>query len=304
MMKTLKFWIKLYRDSQKKFLTYWLRPREEELINSDFIAFNEYSDYGIVVQGNLKLEFDFTYNTLKYYKRIYPKAHIVLSCWNTDDKETIERIKTLNVDVIISDFPEKMRGYGPINLQLKTTHAGIEHLLKYHCKYILKTRTDQRVYEPDTLSFLSKMLSLFPMSIKCKAQGRLISCSLSTFVNRLYNISDMMIFGYAEDVERYFSCPEDCRDYASPYIENQIEYSKLRTGEIYFASNYIESLGFELKWTIEDSDFFRKELFLIVDSEGIDLYWPKYTREEYRWRRYKIDKLKQGTFKEWLSLQD
>ena len=304
MYDRIKFWVRLILKARNNYLTYWIRPRNEKFINPNVIPKKSYKEYGIVVQGNLRLEDNFTFETLKYYRRMYPEAHIVLSCWNTDDKKTIEKVKELNVEVVISEFPKQLYGYGPNNLQLQTTSAGISCLDKYGCKYILKTRSDQRIYEPDALSYLMKMLNTFPIRLNCGANGRLISCSLSTFVNRLYNISDMMIFGYSSDVKRYFSCPVDSRNYATPYLDDQIEYSKLRTGEIYFASHYIESLGFNLKWTIEDSNLFRKELFIIVDSEDIDQFWPKYTQEEYRWRRYNQGKLKQGTYKEWFCLQD
>ena len=294
----------IYLNKGANYLTLWYRPRDIEDIDNytEDIASN---NVGIVIQGNLKYDDDFTYNTVKLYRHYYPQATIIVSCWNTDLIETIDRIRELGAKVVISEFPTVRKGFGPNNLQLMTTKHGIDYAEKLGCNYILKTRSDQRLYQPCVFTFFKKLLLQYPLKLNIPNSGRIITCSLSTFTNRLYNISDMLLFGRIEDIKRYFSCPVDNRDPSEEYKEkNQIEYSKQRCGEIYFASHYIESMGFNLRWTKEDSDYYRKELFIVVDSESIDQYWPKYTNREYRWRRYKKDVLSQSSFMEWLTLQD
>ena len=114
----------------------------------------------------------------------------------------------------------------------------------------------------------------------------------------------MFLYGDAADVIRYFPDKVDDRDWKPIQWTGNIEYSQLRAGEVWFTANYIESLGNELKWTIEDSDFYLRELFLIVDTALIDLYWAKYTDSEYGERKYNDDNFQNQrvvTFFEWLN---
>lgn len=288
------------------YFTYWLRPKKE--INYDAVIHNGNNTtdvFGIIVQGLIKKDDDFTFETVKLYKKYYPTAKIILSIWDSEPDDVIQKFKKLECEICISKVFEKRMGYDSINLQRQTTLAGVNKALELGCTYIAKTRTDQRICAPDVLSFMVNLQKVFPLKIKTDAKQRIISCSTGTFSNRLYNISDLFLFGTAIDMKRYFNCPFDDRDDSLPKPfdnqSDQIEYSKLRHGEIYFCSHYIESCGFNLKWTLEDSDYYRKELFIICDSESIDLYWPKYTDYEYRWRRYKTDILQQVTFKDWLK---
>jgi len=297
-------------SSPEVFVTYHHRPKKSDTIGA--YESESYPNVGIVMQGPLKQENDFTFETIKLYKKYYPATPIIVSIWDTELTEDIERLRQLcdQNKVCISHFEKN----NSINYQRITSLAGVRKAHELGCQYILKTRTDQRIYMPQVLSFLIKLHTDFPVNIESKAHGRIITCGMSTFSNRLYNISDMFVFGMSEDILRYYSCPLDSRDHSKlvkpdskcycNYRQYCADYSKLRTGEIWFTSHYIESLGFQLKWTHEDSDYFRRELFIIVDDSMLDFYWPKYTDKEYRWRNYKtIDSLHQVTFMEWYKEQ-
>lgn len=318
-MKSCKQYIKILKNlifpckpvKQEIFTTYHDRPKMASKISA-FVP-DEISDVVIVIQGPLKREDDFTLETIKLYKKYYPKTPIIVSTWDTEPESDMERIKAVcgESGVVISPF---WSGGCSHNYQRASALAGVKKAQENGCRFILKTRTDQRIYAPNVLSFLVKLWNDFPLNIKCAAKGRLITCGMSTFSNRLYNISDMFVFGRTEDIVRYFSCLEDKRDFSQikkpipddypTYMGYTAEYSKMRTGEIWFTSHYIESSGFDLKWTFEDSDYYRNELFIIVDDAMLDFYWPKYTDKEYRWRNYKtIDSLHQVTFMEWYKEQ-
>ena len=86
--------------------------------------------------------------------------------------------------------------------------------------------------------------------------------------NRLYNVCDMYLFGYIEDMEKYFDVPV-AENLPSDFTYrglNAIEYSKLEPGEIYFAVNYLRSIGHYIKWTGEDSDYVRNNYFIVMDK--------------------------------------
>ncbi len=152
------------------------------------------------------------------------------------------------------------------------------------------------------ITYFLDLLKEYPMRIDIENAKRIVVCSNGCFSNRLYNVTDMVLFGELRDIKRYFSAPIDTRNGIDYSQENLLEYSKNRPGEIYISTHYIESLGFELKWTESDSKYYMKELFIIVDSESLDWIWLKYTMREYRWRKYKDRKLIQMTHKDWLRL--
>ena len=170
------------------------------------------------------------------------------------------------------------------------------------CDYILKTRTDQRICSEMSITYLIDMVNMYPTNKEITNAGRIAVCSNGCFFGRLYNVTDMLLFGRTADIEKYFSAPKDLRNGIDYLQDDQIEYSKNRPGEIYLSTHYIESLGFELKWTEKDSNYFIKELFVIVDSESLDWLWLKYSRSEYRWRKYNNRVLRPMTYKDWLKL--
>lgn len=293
----------IYRYDSQSFRTTYNRPKYSKNIvvtNPDYF-FDR--NVAIILQGALKKEDDFTAESIELYKRLYPTALIILSTWEDDDVNYIKKIETRGAKVIINKKPQNF-GHGSINLQLKSTQSAIRFAQDSGCEYILKTRTDQRLYGEENITYLMQLLKDYPLDIKAEAKGRIITCSNGCFSGRLYNVSDMVIFGYTEDVLAYFSCPEDdrCNTNIEPG-DDLILYSKKRPGEIYFATHYIEKLGFELQWTENDSLFFIKNLFIIVDNETLDWYWPKYTDSEYRWRDYSGRKLRQLTYKDWKKMQ-
>lgn len=291
---------KYIEDKLGYFVTYWKRPRSSYDIFDGNSSYSS-SDVAIVLQGPLLLDDDFTYETILLYRKTYPLCKIILSTWEDSDIKSINRIKKIGgVEVCLSKIP-KVRGRENINLQKKSSIAGIELAQSLGCKYVLKSRTDQRMYKSNIVLFLLKLLTNNPLNVDISSNSRLIVTSLGTFKNRLYNISDMFVFGEVEDVYKFFNVPEvSCLEDEFIYPKDQVEYSKLRPGEIYFTTNYIESLGYELKWTIHDSDYYRNSLFIVIDDEMVDLFWPKYNNYEHKFRQYGSNRdLFQCTFSEW-----
>lgn len=287
---------------QAAFTTYWNRPKYSE----DICAFSQsYSNpsIAIILQGPILRQNDFTLETVKLYHRYYPACPIVVSTWDDEPETIIKEITEIgsNVFVVQSKKPEN-RGWGNINYQRRSSCAGINFAESLGCEYTLKSRTDQRIYSSNSMLFFKSLIDMFPLKVKTSARGRIAVCGLSTIKNRLYNICDMLLFGYTEDIKRYFSPPETDKmpeDNPPDEFLHPVEYAMFRPGEIFFASHYIESLGYRLRWTFEDSDYFRNELFVVFDAENIDLFWPKYNRKEYRWRSYSADKYDIVTYKDW-----
>ncbi len=292
----------IYRTNIKeKYKTYWDRPMYAKDV--DRIPDNCSGEkVSIILQGPLRQDYDFTLETVKLYKKIYPACQIIVSTWEAESQEYIKKIKDTGAVVIQSKDPGS--SYHNINRQRISTLAGINYAINSGAKYILKSRPDQRIYGENAITYLMNMHKVFPLDSDVQAEGRLVSFNSGSVSNWCYCISDMFIFGFAEDVKRYFSCPIEERGEEERKLDNTedgIAFSKSRPGDIYFGSHYIESLGYELEWTIEDSLYFFRKLFVIIDAESVDWFWHKYTDREYRLRMYKDIRVKKFGFKDWLN---
>lgn len=289
----------------KAFKTYWYRPKKARDIS--YISKSEsFKNIGIVIQGPILLENSFTLETVKLYKKLYPNCPIIVSTWSDENESELKRIKECGGIVVQSSYPE-IQGHERVNYQKESSLTGIRLAKKMGCKYVLKSRTDQRIYGNNVMDYFKKLINYFPLKIDTKANKRIICCSLCTIKNRLYNISDMLLFGDINDMERYFN-PKDALNTVSGLkrfneFKEPIKWAKTRPGEIFFSTNYIENCGHKLKWTYEDSDYYRNQLFIVVDSEAIDLFWPKYTRKEYMWRSYTDEPFETVGFKDWFGDQ-
>lgn len=293
----------------KKYYTFHERPKYSEDV--EIISDNlESYDVGMVIQGPIKEEDDFTIETVRLYKKIFPGIKIVVSTWKTTNMNVVLKLEELNAEVLLLDekeLPENV-GIGHINHQIYTTSEGIRRLKDMGCKYICKTRTDQRIYANNVFQYLITLLEAFPIQVVSEARKRIVMINMGSFSDRYYNISDLFSFGTTEDMERYWCVDFDYRDVKTidekikSIGNDQKEFSRLRTGEIYFVTKYIETLKFELKWNVEDSEFYMANLFVIVDKESIDLYWRKYSDKEYRWKKYQKGILNEVNFKDWLIM--
>lgn len=287
------------------FKTYWYRPKKTDSIN--YLSQSDSSkSIGIVLQGPLLLKDNFTVETVKLYKKLYSDSPVIVSTWKDEDSNTIEKLKKIGAIIVLSNYP-KIQGHERVNYQKYSSLAGIKKAKKMGCNYVLKSRTDQRIYGNNVMNYFKNLIAYFPIKISTKANKRIICCSLSTIKNRLYNISDMLLFGDIEDMELYFS-PNDAANTESGlkiYDEKkeQVKWAQSRPGEIFFSTNYLENCGHQLKWTYEDSDYYRNQLFIVVDAEAIDLFWPKYTRREYMWRSYTGEPFETVGFKDWFNDQ-
>lgn len=302
--------ISVVRHNTDDYFTYALRPKYADSVTLFSSSQNIQSkETAILIQGKAVEQDDFTLETVRLYKKYFPESKIIVSTWLDTDKKIIKGFKKAGASVCLSEYP-RIAGHGHINYQRNSTVAGIKKAKESGCRYIMKTRTDQRLYSPDIIRLCLKLLEMFPVVIETKAKKRLVAWSAGTYSNRLYNISDMFMFGTAEDIEKYYQPPMDTRDGTDTLPPDRYpdltEYSMERPGEIYFTSHYIAQQGHQLLWTKADSDFYRNTLFIVIDSQMADLYWPKYTSQEFRWKKYRNNndtELRMVSFAEWLTSQ-
>ncbi len=296
----IKKWFKKLLDLLEKplpyFFTFSLRPKKAEKIGvvpDDLVSFPKLA---IVIQGPIIYDQDFTFETIQLYKKIFPNAKIILSTWNYEQSTYLQKIKDKLVDVVLSQPPERA-GVSYVNYQIVSSLAGICRAKELGVEYILKTRTDQRIYHPGALEFLVNIVEKFLPANGYKQNKRIVGTSLNTFKFRNYGLSDMNLFGQVDDILKYFSLPLD--NDGSGFLNLHPAVS-----EVYLSSNFLRSVGKDLKWTLYDSWEAFRDNFCVVDEQSLDLYWYKYSRmKEYRYRRYQKRRNDEPiTFADWFSI--
>lgn len=259
------------------------------------------NNIGIVIQGPVKKEDNFTLETLKIYKKNFNNGEkLILSTWENEDKSIIDDIKNNGIYVVQSQTPVEC-GRGNINFQIISTQNGIKKADELGCQYILKTRTDQRMYAANISRYLINLLKLFPVNNE-KLNSRIIALSFNSFIYRFYGVSDMFQFGNIQDIKKYWNIPLDKFDPKILQNISFLEYFKKYSSETYIVTNFLRNIGKKPVFTIEDSLSIYRDIFLFIDKEQIDFYWPKYTNKDSRWRIFEKNIYTEISFNSWLTL--
>lgn len=279
------------------FISVWGRPvKAKDVHLHTYVSAN--SKVGIIIQGGLWTQYDFTLETIKLYKKHYPSAVIILSTWADSPSQQITKLKEIGIELILNEKPYPILGNS--NLQLISTQAGIQRAEELGCEYICKTRTDQRMYATGIFPYLIKMIDKFTVPSHSGLRGRIVALGSNTFRNRLYDVNDMWLFGYTNDIKRYWSCSPEF-----PWNEKEMNGHARNEFPIesYFCIHFLKSLGIKPKWTIEDSVSVYAKYFIVIDLQSLDLYFIKRSKEYFN--KYYNDKISnvEFSFRDWMSLQ-
>jgi hypothetical protein len=294
---------------EKTWITHHTRPKFASAIGtfSDKLKFS--SKTAIVIQGPIIKDEDFTLETIKIYKKNFDDTIIILSTWEDENKDYLEKIKQEGIEIVLCKKPE-YPGISNINFQITTSIEGLRLAKEYGVDFALKTRTDQRMYAPNIKEFLCNIIEEFPVIPGYMQKMRIVGVSLNTFKYRLYGLSDMNIFGQIDDLLLYWGVDLDERRFndkeismANCSIKNWAEW---RVCEVYLITEFLKKIGRRLEWTLEDSWKVYSDHCCIVDKEILDLYWYKYERrKEYRYLCYdSIRANHELNFREWLNLHN
>jgi len=293
--------IELFSDN---FITYHSRPKLSCNVADEPFQVNSPDSHkcAIVLQGPLISKNNFTLETVNLYKKHFPQSCIILSTWSDENVTTIKNLEKLNIVLIKNEKPS-FAGQSNVNFQIESSSVAVKHAKKLGFKYVLKTRTDQRVYSTQVLNFCLNTLKKFPLIEKKYQIERIIAFNLNTFIYRPYSISDMINFGHVDDMEKYWSPKFDLRKIEAPKASNFLDWSTQRYAEVHFATSFLENCGEEIDWSLKGYWRAIADRFCILNAHEIDLYWRKYTRKEYRHLVYTSHKYQQINFSDWLSFQ-
>ncbi len=285
--------IENYSFRSDEFITYKVHFKNADFfIPSKIKTTLEGYELAIVFQGPIDYKDNFSIETVKLYKKIFPKAFLIFSTWSNENKEALKKLKALGCDVILTD-PFEPNGFGNVNYQIKTTIEGIKKARSLGAKYVLKNRSDYRIYREFTFEFLKNLLDLYPITRnsidadKVKIIERIITIpGWPGQIFMPYWIQYFIYFGRTEDVYNFFDIPFDSRnikDRGKFMVEN---YGSCADGHVIqsipnpetymtraFLSKYVESdMNVKLFWERI------RDFFIIIDHEDLNAYWHKYDK--------------------------
>jgi len=288
------------------YISFHLRPKKASNIETKSAQKIYNNEFSIVMQGPILNDDQFTLETIKLYKTIFPGACLILSTWENECNDDILLIKKEGVVLILNKKPENPGPYN-VNMQLVTTINGIKKAESIGSKYVLKTRTDQRLHRHDLFDYFKNIQSVFPLKVNEQSQ-RLIVTSFATCKYRLYGVTDFLMFGSIEDMLNYWSTPlyeDGIRQIVPDYSgEVPIVSGVPIIAEIYIMISYCIKIGQPPEWNLQHYWSILKDYFCVVDGMTLDIYWNKYYKlREYRYTRdYADTNPRAMEFADWLYL--
>jgi len=272
-----------------------VRSRDVSYAPSD----NSHEDFAIVVQGKLSLKANFTLETLRIYQKAFPGVLLVLSTWENESPSALGAARQLGVHVVTSKPPARDPSGSTRNLQIVSTVEGLKIAGQLGAKYALKTRTDQRIYNNNSLALMRSLLECHKISesdSRQKPTSRIVVLNLGTLKYRLYSLSDFLQFGLLSDLKEFWNPDLLAESQSSEIIEPP---------EVFLCRSYLARTGWKLESSIHDWWTALGERFIVVDHSSLDFFWPKYGSKEYRSVNYKSPgTFDQFSFAEWHVIVD
>lgn len=294
------------------YINYQIYKNKCDYLIENLPVFNKKNRTGIVIQGPICYENDFTINTIRLYRKLFSSLLIVLSTWEDQNTDDIQRLNYDNLIIITNEYP-KQKGYFNVNKMIVSTLKGLQTLKDYGIEYIIRTRTDQRIQFENVEAFFYELLNKFKLSVDNNNQkSRIITIGKFTLQYIPFLISDMFQFGHTEDLLDYWSIElskknVDLEEWIKIHREVKIiDEQRLDHSEIYLGIHFAKlKLRDEYKYDYYTYYKFLSERFIILDTDMIGFLWHKSTNNG---RNIFVDepelKLSQCfTFKEWFLLQ-
>lgn len=239
------------------------------------------NEIALVLQGPFIEEERFTIESVRYYREVSPELRIVVSTWDDTPIALLDTCIDLGAHIALSRRPSTA-GRSNLNMQCRSSAAGIRLAERLGSLYVAKTRTDQRVYAPHVLRGLVSLIQSHPVRATGRQRERLVSTSFMTNKYVPHFVSDLFMFGAVQDMLDYWTPPEDkCNmtrsetDAVHRSAATLLEYATYAP-ERYLVTEYVRSLEGAVELSISDWWRILAERFCVVDWAMLNIYWPKY----------------------------
>ena len=262
----------------------------------------------VIIQGPILHKEKFTYRTALGYLSNFPDALVIISTWEDEDTSYFDFGLNLEfenrVHIIKSRYPNEPGTFN-LNYQIYSSRIGLKKAQELKCAYSIKTRSDQRFVSPQALRFLFEMNMRYGEGPFGK---RIFALNINTFVFRLYGVSDMFQFGRTIDLVKYWAVElfsNDAADVKENFASTLRQESERTLPEVYLTTQYLKSCEIEPNFTLAQSLTVIRDLFCIIDTQLIQLFWNRHTHLESKWEVLVYpSRFHELSHLEWLMLQD
>ena len=167
----------------------------------------DFDDAAIVIQGPIAYDNNYTVETFKLYRLIYPNVPIVVSTWKGEATNDFRKACRENSIVLLENEMPKERGLLNENMQIRSSYQGVKYLRENTgVKFVLKTRTDQRINRCEFLVYFKNLLETFPPNGD-KLNLRIIFLNSPVSKFWPFYINDFLAFGHVEDIFKLYDIP-------------------------------------------------------------------------------------------------
>lgn len=277
--------------------------------------------FAIVLQGPIAIDNDFTFETARYYEKLYPGVLIVISTWDSESKDYCERFSSItNCRVVYNKKPEHA-GMGNKNMQAVSSLGGISFAKSKGKNFILKTRSDVRICNPEFLPLMKHLIDKYPCNDVLNIGQKYRLIIFGAYLLSPFSHGDFYSFGYVDDMIEYWKYPlQNCDN---PYVGNEMyiaivaEHLSMRqstergmNGEG-FAYDYLKRVKPEINYSIQAWWDALRNYFIALPHTASDFLWYKYdyNHEENNLYRTYVRTILGGDeqpktvgFMEWLDL--
>lgn len=198
-------------------------------------------------------------------------------------KRVLKKSEKCRIKRIIKDYEKNKK-----NFKLPQ-----DVLFKYYWKLLLKFIYSKEK-QPASHRIIYRILG-FKISKKSTK-------NFNSFKYRYYGISDMFLFGNTQDMLKYWNSPLDTKKYEEYKTIKQKDLWQQYCSETYIASHFLKNIGVTPEFTLKHTWKIYKDLFIFIDKEILDMYWPKYTNLDSRWRLFRPNMLEEMRHSDWLNL--
>lgn len=305
--------IRWLNDRSDTYTTYRQRPKFADDIGTRGDRPLEVEPMAIVMQGPLPVPDNFTHETFAIYRRHMPDVRLILSTWADTPDAHLAPLRDLGVDVVLCEKPENP-GLFNINMQLVSAGTGIAKAVEDGAVWVMKTRVDQRLYNPNVMAELAAMAKAFPPTGGYDQKHRIFGIGYGSLKYAPYHVTDQTVFGHGQDMLKYWTPPLRADDAPAHFpatateIYTQIpigEECQLAAPETYIARSWLERIGWTPQWTIQDTWAAYRDCFCFVDYQSTDFFWQKtqlWTRLELLHRYDVVWTRHEMTFAHWMLL--
>ena len=277
----------------------------------------DFDDTAIVIQGPIAYENNYTAETFKFYRSIYPRVPIIVSTWQGEATDKFRKECANNSVILLESEMPKNRGLGNVNLQLKSSFEGIKYIHdNTSAKFALKIRSDQRINYFNFLVYFKNLLKTFPPKGD-KLNQRIIFLGSHDTKGHPFHPHDFLAFGNITDIFKLYDIPLYDNEREQKYVishwkmrgkinlyvnsnicpfdfdsitEQNHKLYKLNklmnrnaAPEVYLTRTFYEKYIASVDPTklYETSWKFMVDYLILIDFDMIKLDWPKYEHMRY-----------------------